>query len=220
MLKIRIADELQNKVPDIQLFCIECDVELGEASERLRDIIQEKCLELKSSLKVEEISSLPAIRASRIAYKATGKDPARYRLSAEALLRRVVKGEELYRISNVVDLLNLVSITTGFSIGGYDGSKIDGDVQFGIGEAEEAYSGIGRGTLNIEGLPVFRDQSGAFGSPTSDSERTCVDNRTKQFLMVIIAFGTIPAPDQAGKMAVDLLNEFANASSVEIKLIR
>jgi DNA/RNA-binding domain of Phe-tRNA-synthetase-like protein len=169
---------------------------------------------------VEDISSLPAIRASRNAYKATGKDPARYRLSAEALLRRVVKGEELYRISNVVDLLNLVSITTGFSIGGYDASKIDGEMQFGIGEAEEPYSGIGRGTLNIEGLPVFRDQSGAFGSPTSDSERTCVDNGTKRFLMVIIAFGATLAPDEAGEMAVYLLKEFANASSIEINQIR
>jgi DNA/RNA-binding domain of Phe-tRNA-synthetase-like protein len=100
--------------------------------------------EIASTLQIEDISQIPAISASRKAYKACGKDPARYRLSAEALLRRVVNRNEIYQINNVVDLLNLVSISTGFSIGGYDADKIDGDIIYGIGKPNEPYIGIGR----------------------------------------------------------------------------
>ena len=219
MVEIIASDALKLKVPELQLFCIECDVKSGETTDELWEYLSSRCAEISSRLKVEEISSMPAIRASRAAYKACGKDPARYRLSAEALLRRIVKGESLYRISNIVDIINLVSISTGFSIGGYDVSKIRGSIRFGIGAKDELYSGIGRGELNIEGLPVFRDNQGAFGSPTSDSVRTCVDGNTRRFLMVIIGFGACELLQNAGKMAVQLLSEFAAAKNPEIKII-
>ncbi len=109
--------------------------------------------------------------------------------------------------------------STGFSIGGYDADKINGDVQFGIGAANEQYEGIGRGELNIEFMPVFRDQIGAFGTPTSDSVRTCVTNETKRFLMVIINYGS-SSLSLATQMAVDLLNEYAQATNVEVKNIK
>jgi len=220
MKKIRITDELMSRGVDAELFCIECDVNPQDSCDPLKDQISAKCVELRSTLRLEEISSLPAVKASRKAYKACGKDPARYRLSAEALLRRIVKGEELYRISNVVDLLNLVSITSGFSIGGYDADKIQGDIQFGIGKAGELYTGIGRGELNIEGLPVFRDEAGAFGSATSDSDRTCVDENTKRFLMIIIDFGAPHLLQEAGDQAVKLLEKFAGAGKMELKRVK
>ena len=155
-------------VPDLTLSCIECDVSVSEDNEALWLETEQKTSEIASGLKIEDISLLPAISASRKAYRACGKDPARYRLSAEALLRRVVSGKGLYRVNNVVDLLNLVSISTGFSIGGYDADKILGDVVFGVGKENELYEGIGRGALNIASLPVFRDEIGAFGTPTRD----------------------------------------------------
>ena len=220
MLEIKISDELKTKVPELHLFCIECEVEVKETPGDLWKLISEKCGNLNSGLQMEDICNLPAIKASRKAYKACGKDPARYRLSAEALLRRIVKGEELYRISNVVDLLNLVSISSGFSIGGYDAHKVQGEICFGTGKAGEPYSGIGRGDLNIEGLPVFRDDMGAFGSPTSDSTRTCVDGNTRRFLMVIISFGACHLLTEAGSLAVQLLSEFADANNLEVNIIK
>lgn len=219
MHEIRISEILKDKVPGLQLFCIDSHVTLEPSSDELWELIRNKCTELHFSLKLEEISMLPAIKASRKAYKAAGKDPARYRLSAEALLRRAVKDKELYRINNVVDLLNLVSISSGFSIGGYDADKILGNIEFGIGEKDEPYSGIGRGQLNIEGLPVFRDELGAFGTPTSDSERTAVTEGTKHFLMVIVGFGANHLLHDTGKSAIELLNRYAYAKNLEIRII-
>jgi DNA/RNA-binding domain of Phe-tRNA-synthetase-like protein len=221
MHTISISDNLARKVPDIQLSCIECEVLTEKVNKHLWSVIQNKINELSTKLKVEDVSKIPSISASRRGYKACGKDPARYRLSAEALLRRVVKSSEIYQINNVVDLLNLVSISTGFSIGGYDAEKIEGDIIFGIGEKNEPYTGIGRGELNIEFLPVFRDAIGAFGTPTSDSVRTSVSLETKRFLMIIVDFGGEELQlSEATDLAVALLEKYAGAVNFEIKLIK
>lgn len=216
---VEISDKLFRVVPDLRLSCIECNVVLEERNEELWEEIILKINSLHEELKVEDISRLPAIATSRKAYKACGKDPARYRLSAEALLRRVVNRNELYHVNNVVDALNLVSISTGFSIGGYDVSKIKGTAVFGIGEKDEPYEGIGRGELNIENMPVFRDDSGAFGTPTSDSVRTCVNAGTQRFLMIIIDYGSKADLDFATNLAGQLLKKYAKAENFEIKTI-
>lgn len=220
MRKITISDELAGKVSELQLSCILCDVVPVPVNVQLWNEIQQKINEIASTISIEQISQLPAISASRKAYKACGKDPARYRLSAEALLRRVVNRNELYQINNVVDALNLVSISTGFSIGGYDDDKIEGDVVFGIGQPGEPYFGIGRGELNIEGMPVFRDTIGAFGTPTSDSERTSVSLETKRFLMIIIDYAASPQLAEATDLAKNLLEKYAQSTNFEIKNIR
>ena len=203
----------------LRLGCIEADVKVAESSEALWTEINFRIEQFRKSLMIEDISSIPAIKLSRKAYKACGKDPARYRLSAEALLRRVVSGKGLYEISNVVDQLNLVSITSGFSIGGYDANQIQGDISFGIGRTGEPYTGIGKGELNIENLPVFRDELGAFGTPTSDSQRTEVTSQTKRFLMILIDFGGDDQLNEALQYSVSLLKKYCQAEEIIIESI-
>jgi len=214
MRKIILSPELKDRCPNLRLACIEADVIVARSNSALLLEIDQQIKQFSETLVIEEISKVSAIEASRKAYKACGKDPARYRLSAEALLRRVVSGKGLYQISNVVDQLNLVSITSGFSIGGYDADQIQGDILFGIGRPNEPYSGIGKGELNIENLPVFRDELGAFGTPTSDSQRTEVTFQTKHFLMILIDFGGDNQLPDACKMAIGLLKKHCNATNI------
>jgi len=218
MVSISISKELLKKVPGVKLLCIDCEVLVLEKNDILWDLMQQKAIDIVSAVNINEISNMPAIEASRKAYKACGKDPARYRLSAESLLRRVVQKKNLYQVNNVVDVLNLVSISTGYSIGGYDVDKITGKVVFGIGKTNEPYSGIGRGELNIEFLPVFRDEGGAFGTPTSDSVRTSVTRETKRFLMVIIDFGRGDI-NAATKIATELLGRYSYATNIKTNTI-
>jgi DNA/RNA-binding domain of Phe-tRNA-synthetase-like protein len=137
---------------------------------------------------VEDISSIPAIQQTKNAYRKLGKDPSRYRPSAEALSRRIVNGKALYLVNNIVDILNVLSIETGLSIGGYDLDKINGGITLSKGKPGEPYEAIGRGLLNMEDLPLLYDLSGPFGCPTSDSTRTKVTKDTKAFLMIIFDF--------------------------------
>ena len=208
-MKLSIDENLQSKCPDLNLATLSTEVQIIKDLAELWEEIDRGILNQQEALgEIASIAKMPAIRESRQGYKNCGKDPARYRLSAESLLRRVMQGKGLYKVNNVVDLLNLVSIRSGFSIGGYDLEKIEGPILAGIGEAAEAYEGIGRGALNIEFLPVLRDSRGAFGSPTSDSVRTMVTPQTTQFLMVFFAFGKEADLNAAVKDAEDLLKRF------------
>jgi DNA/RNA-binding domain of Phe-tRNA-synthetase-like protein len=215
MIEIAISPEFRSEWPIIALGCIECNVVVKSQNEKLWEKIDETCFGIESSLKVEEICEIPAISDTRKAYRTFGKDPARYRPSAEALIRRVVKGYGLYRVNNVVDIVNLISLVTGFSIGGYDFEKIQTPTFLSVGKNDDIYEGIGKGELNIEGLPVLRDQLGAFGSPTSDSNRTSVGNETKKFMMVVFGFGDIGSIPAAIYYAEEMLLKFANATEIK-----
>lgn len=219
MRTISISNELKERCPKLRLGCVEANVNVYESSDELLTEMNDKIQRIGQILMIESISKIPTISASRKAYKACGKDPTRYRLSAEALLRRVVSGKGLYQISNVVDQLNLVSITTGFSIGGYDVDQIQGNIVFGVGRANEPYSGIGRGELNIENLPVFQDDHGAFGTPTSDSSRTEVSEQTQRFLMILIDFEGDHILEGALQMAEQFLKTHCQAENVEINIV-
>ena len=219
MVKIEIEQALKSICPDLRLGVIQCRVKTNEDCPELWKEIDESIQKLESDLTIEKIREMPAIESSKNGYRAIGKDPNRYRLSAEALLRRIVNNKGLYKINNVVDLLNMVSIQSGFSIGGYNVDKIEGNIVFGIGELNEPYQGIGRGDLNIEKLPVFRDDKGAFGSPTSDSLRTQIDGNCTHFLMVIISFQGEKELVSAINHAQELLQKYAKTEEFEISIL-
>jgi DNA/RNA-binding domain of Phe-tRNA-synthetase-like protein len=169
-----------------------------------------------ASIPFEGISALPNVAAARKAYRSCGKDPARYRLSSEALLRRVVQGKGLYKVNNIVDINNLISMKYHFTIGAFDRDAIAFPVQFRIGQAGEPYEGIGRGELNIENLPVLADALGPFGSPTSDSMRTRTHARMQQLLFCILSFGGASALEPALAETIELLERFADAKNIQV----
>ncbi|MBN2595312.1 phenylalanine--tRNA ligase beta subunit-related protein [Labilibaculum sp.] len=219
MTKIEIEAELKQICPSLRLGIIQCRVNTKEECTDLWQTINESTINIQEKLAIAGIKDIPSINSSRKGYRAVGKDPSRYRLSAESLLRRIVNGKGLYKINNVVDLLNLVSIKSGFSIGGYNADKIEGVVRFGIGKADETYEGIGRGILNIDRLPIFRDDLGAFGSPTSDSLRTQINENCQNFLMIIISFQAEKALPEAMDLAIALLKKHAEAEEIQSMIL-
>ena len=123
----------------------------------------------------------------------------------------------MYQIDTLVDLINLVSIRFGYSIGGFDADKFEGDtLTLGIGKAGEPYEGIGRGTLNIEGMPVYRDAIGGVGTPTSDNERTKLGLETTRLLTIINGYSGKEGLREAADYMVELIDEFASAEDVEL----
>lgn len=212
---IKIETQLAKLCPDLKLGIIECEVNITEESEKLWNEITPYINQIEKDLSVEDIRNKNTILSSKNGYRRVGKDPNRYRLSAESLLRRIVNGKGLYKINNVVDLLNWVSIKSGFSIGGYNADKIIGDIKMGLGETDEEYQGIGRGVLNIENLPIFRDHHGAFGSATSDSLRTQIDLSCQNFLMIFISFQGEDELDDSMNLAENLLEKYAEARNIK-----
>jgi DNA/RNA-binding domain of Phe-tRNA-synthetase-like protein len=183
---VTIDEGLRQKCPRVALGCVTATVKAGSTPLGLT-------AELTAA--AQRVAGMPqtvlesaAILATRRAYKALGKDPARYRGSAEALLRRAISGKPLPQINAVVDAINLLSIECRMPIGLYDLAHVDGDVVFRAGRSGESYKGIGKYDLNLEGLPLFADAQGPHGSATSDSERTMVTPATTKVLAMIVAF--------------------------------
>lgn len=192
-----------------------CDtpVELWREIEQLSD-------SLRQVMVIADINKRPAIAATRDAYKACGKDPNRYRPSSEALCRRILKGQDLYRVNAVVDAINLLSLKSGHSIGAFDMDKIAGDtITLVIGEELEPYEGIGRGTLNIAGMPVWRDAVGGIGTPTSDNERTKVTLTTTALLITVNIYGHEMDVDAIVTESRRLLETYCGTTSFEHNLV-
>lgn len=212
MFEIKVSQDIKKACPVFAGAAVYAAVRNTVYSEGLWKEINAFTDELTTTTQMEEIKLQPVIAATREAYKRCGKDPGRYRPSAEALRRRLMRGIPLYQIDTLVDLINLVSLRTGHSIGGFDADKIQGtSLELGIGKADEPFEGIGRGVLNIEGLPVYRDIAGGIGTPTSDNERTKMDIDTTHILAIVNGYNGKEGLREAAEMIQSLLREYADS---------
>lgn len=217
MIDIVVSEELRSHCPDFVGAALFASVTNTKHSEELWSEIDVYSEELRTTLEISDIRHNLQIAATREAYKAFGKDPNRYRPSAEALRRRILRDLPLYQIDTLVDIINLVSLKTGYSIGGFDFGKIQGDqLVLGVGKADEPFEAIGRGLLNIEGLPVYRDEIGGIGTPTSDEERTKLSLQTTKLLALFNGYSGREGLAEAVDLTKTLLNNYLQAQSIEV----
>lgn len=183
---INVSQEIESVCPEFVGACVEAQVVNTPYCEELWQEIKALGERFRNELTTESLKDMTSIAATRRVYKACGKDPSRYRPASEALIRRMLQGKKLYQRDTLVDLVNLASIAYGYSIGGFDADKFVGNtLTLGIGREGEPYEGIGRGLLNICGLPVYRDAEGGVGTPTSDNERTKMTLDTRHLVVLI-----------------------------------
>lgn len=218
-MEIIIEPIIRQAAPGLKVVTIEADVDNSPTQQALIDELQAAAEKIKSTYELSMINKRPAVAATRKAYKALGKEPNRYRPSSEALCRRIVKDLGLYYINSLVDLINVVSIASGYSIGGFDVDKISGDtLTLGAGREGEDFEGIGRGALNIASMPVYRDMTGGVGTPTSDNERTKLDLTTKRLLMCINIYGEEMPAEETVELSKSLLKKYCNATNLQVKI--
>lgn len=220
MLKVNVDKRILDACPQLKIGMIQADVVNTETSDELWNELQKEADEIKEKYELLAINQRPAVAATRKLYKSLGKDPGRYRVASEALCRRIIRGLGLYRLTTLIDVVNLVSVKSGYAISGLDFNQIVGDtLTLGVGEYEETYNGIGRGPLNIENMPVYRDAVGGIATPTSDEERTKFTIDTTTVQININGFGPEMDMDEAVNMMVELLKKYAHASNIETKVL-
>lgn len=212
-ITVIVSQEIKDVCPHFVGACVEATVTNSPYSDALWAKIDALCAMYRSSLTTESLKDLTSIAATRRIYKSCGKDPSRYRPASEALIRRVLQGKALYQLNTLVDLVNLASIAYGYSIGGFDADKFEGDtLTLGIGREGEPYEGIGRGMLNIQGLPVYRDAIGGVGTPTSDNERTKITPSTHHLVVLINGYdGDEQRVRENAEYIQDLLRRYCNS---------
>jgi DNA/RNA-binding domain of Phe-tRNA-synthetase-like protein len=183
--ELQIAPEINSRVR-LGLLTLE-GVSVREADPALHADVDALCASLRERYGEGKSSEVPGAADARTLYKALGIDPTKTRPSNEALLRRALKGEALYRVNSLVDALNLCSLREQLPFGLYDADRIEPPVLMRKGASGEAYEGIRKGPVNVEGRPVLVDARGPFGNPTSDSLRTSITLETRRALVVAYA---------------------------------
>jgi len=180
------------QIPGVKLGLIEAtDLQVQLVHPGLAAEMDAVCERIRRTHTIDQVALLDSVRGVRVMFRAWGVDPSRYRPSSEALLRRVVQGKGLYRISNVVDVCNLCSIETGWPFGLYDRDHLDPPIVMRLGQNGESYEGIGKQTWHLAGRPILLDSRGPFGCPISDSTRTMITEATRSLLSVIFAPATV-----------------------------
>ena len=221
-MKVIVSQEIESVCPEFVGACVEAQVVNTSYCQELWQEIEALGNRYRAELTTESLKEMTSIAATRRVYKSCGKDPSRYRPASEALIRRVLQGKELYQRDTLVDLVNLASIAFGYSIGGFDADKFVGDtLTLGVGREGEPYEGIGRGIINIAGLPVYRDAEGGVGTPTSDHERTKMTLGTTHLMVLIKGYdGNEERVVANAQFIQDLLRKYCQSDGGSITVYR
>jgi DNA/RNA-binding domain of Phe-tRNA-synthetase-like protein len=218
MPNLTIDPSLKQKCPRASLGFLTARVMVRETQAALLEEMKLRETEILHLAEPRTLLESPKILATRAGYKALGKDPARYRGSAEALLRRIISGKGFPQINSVVDIINLVSVESRLPIGLYDTANVKGDIVFRPGHAGETYKGIGKYDLNLEDLPVFADELGPHGSATSDSERTMVTAATRTIAAILVSFGGAEGLESSCQRMTALLQKYGEGQEIQFRV--
>lgn len=211
-----IDSRMKELWPAVRVGCLQYQVQVEKKNPELWAYLKKEIYKkAKDAIFDYGVNEIPNIKESRAAYKAFGKDPSRYRVSSEALIRRIGQGKGLYEVNTVVDVNNLISIESGFSVGSYDTARMGEDLVFRIGEAGETYKGIGKEEIKIDALPVLADEQGAIGSSTSDSERAMITEDAQEVLTLIYSFSDNQDLEKALKSGRRYLEQYAKTSGIQ-----
>ena len=214
--ELTIDKEMKAVWPCTRVGCFQYKVNVEKKNEDMWAYLKKDIFKkTKDAIFEYGVNDIPNVRESRLAYKAFGKDPSRYRVSSEALIRRIGQGKGLYEVNTVVDVNNLISIESGFSVGSYDTANIEDVLVFRTGKQGETYKGIGKENVNIENLPVLADEKGAIGSSTSDSERAMITENAKEVLTLIYSFSDNQDLEKALEYGKKYLEKYAGAVDIE-----
>jgi DNA/RNA-binding domain of Phe-tRNA-synthetase-like protein len=207
-LEIQLSSQITKLLPNFKLGIIEYNgITVGESPQMLKGRLQLFQESIYFDLDEKNVTELPGIKEWRQIFKATGKDPNRYRHSAEALYRRVQKQNYLVSIQSAIDINNFFSLQYRVPIGIYDLDKIKGSVTIRIGKENEEYLGLNGRMNSLENLIVSADDLGPFGSPYVDSERSPVTESTKNALQIIYLQPSTE-PDNAQRLTESLMKMF------------
>lgn len=221
MYDVKIDRQLLSVYPQIRLGCIRFKAHVKASDEAFWQMLDRQVVpDIQEKIRDQEWKDIPGVRGSRLAYKAFGRNPGRYRVSSEALLRRVRRGDELYHVNSVVDVNNLISIKSGLSVGSYDLAKIHGPILLRKASEGEGYQGIGKDFLDMENMLVLADEEGIFGSSMSDSRRAMVTEETEDVLAVIYCFEDAIDLEQLLEKSSEAFRQYAGAEAAESWIVK
>jgi DNA/RNA-binding domain of Phe-tRNA-synthetase-like protein len=160
------------------------DLELsGKADGTLAALRRDVASKARERFTPESLPANPAVKAMRLLFRAAGCDPTRYRPASEALLRRIVRGEEIPAIHPLVDLSNTFSAELAVPSCVMPAGSFDPPFVLRVGRPGEGYLSL-RGPFDLEEKPVLCDARGPIDCPITSSERGKVTDAARRGWLV------------------------------------
>ena len=173
---------VRKELPGWLLFWACLQREAG-AEDRLAQLRNQTVAGVRERLTLDRLAAHPAVAAMRRLFKAAGCDPSRYRPASEALLRRVLKGEDLPAISPLVDINNCLSLELAVPCCVMREGSFTPPLLWRSGLPGESYQSL-RGPFNLEGKPLLLDADGPIDAPISGNEKVKVTPETQKARLV------------------------------------
>jgi DNA/RNA-binding domain of Phe-tRNA-synthetase-like protein len=186
---------------------------VGKSTPSFEKYEEETFEEIRASMTLEEAKDDPIFRSYRDLYWSFGMDPTKLRVSSEAVLRRTLKGLNLWRISDIVDIVNLASAYHKIPIGLVDTSKLKGDLFIRTAAKGEIFQRIGGKTIMCRGREIVvadEEKIVCFGYATHDSERTMITRDSSSVLVLLYGTEVITSSmmDDAIKVTLDMIDQW------------
>lgn len=162
--------------------------------------------EVRSRLDLDRLSLHPPVAALRQLFKAAGCDPSRYRPASEALLRRILKGEEIPPIHPLVDVNNCLSALLAVPCCVMADGTFEPPFVFRSGREGETYESL-KGPFRLEGKPLLLDALGPCDAPVTGSERVKVRDETRRATLVVYLPQEVVKPEVARETLAWLLSK-------------
>lgn len=179
--------------------------------EALRRTVTE---EVRGKYRLELLKDNPTIRAYRDLFWSLGVDPTKTRPSGEALLRRVLHGREIPRISTVVDSYNLASLKTTIPLSGFDLDALHLPLCVRFSLQNEEFHGIGMDAsikLSRKMLVLADSEQIVCIYPYRDAKTTRITKETGN--VVIVGYGAPQISQNELTSAVETALSFIQQTS-------
>ena len=186
-MEFEVAQEVAQKFAGLHIAVVQGTCSANKLVNENPFLQEKKIVEEKSKTIV--LAEHPSVQAWRKTFRAFGADPTKTRSSAEALLRRMQKGEALPRINSIVDVYNLISLKHVLPIGGQDEEKVCGKVFLRIAGETEKFVPLGaseQGRVDV-GEVVYADDEKILCSKWNyrDCEPAKISDATKKFVLFV-----------------------------------
>jgi DNA/RNA-binding domain of Phe-tRNA-synthetase-like protein len=222
-IRVNWSSEVSKKFPELSI-CVGVvnNVRNEKGNEQAKQLKRAVYEEVRTKYNIETLKDNLMVRAYRDFYWKLDIDPTKTRPSGEALLRRVLKGNELPCISTVVDAYNLASMKTIVPISGFDLDRLSPPFQVRFAVNGEVFAGIGMNEnmpLTEKMLVLTDEKQVLCVYPYRDSDHTKITMQTRN--AVIVGYGVLGTAEQQLKDAVETaLSHIKQVSGGETETVK
>ncbi len=175
----------------------------------LADLRAETVQDARARLTLDTLAADPTVSALRKLFRAVGCDPTRYRPSSEALLRRVLKGDDLPALHPLVDINNCLSLELAVPCCVMEEGTFTPPLVLRAGTDSDTYESL-RGPFNAAGKPLLADAVGPLDAPITGNERVKITAETE--IAWLVAY--LPEQEVSPERARDTLLRLLKAAPV------